>query len=56
MTLSEAIKAKNGPLADKLLKEALERFADELSEEFLLQRTHIKPISPSGQVNHPAGL
>ena len=40
MTLSEAIKANNKPLAERLLREALGRFAEELAEEHYLRRVH----------------
>jgi len=40
MTLSEAIKANNKPLAERLLMEALGRFAEELAEEHYLRRVH----------------
>lgn len=42
MKLSEALKSGNAPLANQLLKEALARFADEMTEEHFMRREHEK--------------
>ena len=48
LKLSDAIKLGHAPTTEKLLKEALARFASELAEEYELQRDHLR-YNPSGQ-------
>ena len=48
LKLSEAIKLGHAPTIEKLLNEALARFASELAKEYELQREHTR-YNPSGQ-------
>ena len=48
MKLSDAIKLGHAPTTEKLIREALARFASELAEEYELKRQHIR-YNPSGQ-------
>jgi hypothetical protein len=48
LKLSEAIKLGHAPTIEKLLNEALARFASELAQEYELQREHFR-YNPSGQ-------
>ena len=48
LKLSDAIKLGHAPTTEKLLKEALDRFASELTQEYELQREHLR-YNPSGQ-------
>ena len=48
LKLSEAIKLGHDPTTEKLLNEALARFASELAQEYELQREHFR-YNPSGQ-------
>ena len=48
LKLSEAIKLGHAPTIEKLLNEALARFANELAQEYELQREHTR-YNPSGQ-------
>ena len=48
LKLSDAIKLGHAPTTEKLLKEALDRFASELTQEYELQREHLR-YNPSNQ-------
>ena len=48
LKLSDAIKLGHAPTTEKLLKEALDRFASELAQEYELQREHLR-YNPSNQ-------